>query len=320
MMTKAFHNYITPFAIVCAALWVAGCDPKEMPQNFPHAPHLEQEIECDACHSIEPEGITMPTLETCTMCHDIEEDEAYNRCSECHDKVNFHLMNDDLERVVSHKEQFADQIPDSIKELNYKHGEFWEDSSECLLCHGNLTNAQGSSTDNIPTMEVAMAAHKEKGFSIDCQACHSEMNMLNPPSSHNSSWDRIHGQTAIIQGKQDCLMCHQESTCDACHSLEKPRNHTSLFRHQTHGVLASFDRGKCMTCHRSDECTVCHQASAQPIPPTSFHTPDASCLTCHSPLASQGPAPRPPQRLFKPMPHRMMMGVTSSKCLECHMF
>lgn len=320
MMNNAIRNYITPIVIVLAAVWIAGCDPKETPQNFPHGPHIEQEIECDACHSIEPEGITMPSVETCTMCHDIEEDEAYNRCKECHDAVGFKLTNDKLDLLVSHQDEFDSRIPDSIKELQYKHAEFWQDSSECLLCHGNLTNAKGSTVDNIPSMEVAMAVHEEKGFSNDCQVCHSEINEWTAPSNHDSSWDRIHGQVAIIQGKQDCLMCHQESTCQTCHSIEKPRNHTSLFRHKTHGVLASFDRSKCLACHRNDQCTVCHQASADPIPAASYHTPDASCLTCHSPMASQGPAPRPPQRFFKPMPHRMMMGLTASKCLECHMF
>lgn len=316
-MTKAkLHLAILAVSITAGLI---ACDPEDAPENFPHAPHIEMEIECDACHQITQEAITMPPLETCLMCHDIEEDEAYNRCSECHEQSGFELTNDMGERIVKH-EQFERFVPEEWQDVEYNHSEYWEDFSDCKLCHEGIYEAEGSSIDNLPSMEVSMAVHDDKGFSNDCSVCHRELNEWTAPPSHDSSWDHTHGKFAEFGNKQDCLMCHQESTCQLCHSVEKPRSHTHLFRRKTHGVMASFDRSKCLVCHRNDQCTVCHQASAEPIPAAPYHTPEASCLTCHSPMAAAGPEPRPPQRLIRPMPHRMMMGVTAGKCLECHLF
>ncbi|MBI1388141.1 MAG: hypothetical protein GC154_06805 [bacterium] len=321
MTQRLTVSVLFPCFLAAAGLLFLGCDPeKESIENFPHKPHIEQEISCDTCHAVEAEGIAMPTLDTCLTCHDVEEDEAYNRCSTCHDKVDVHLSNDMGEKVVQHQKIFSKLIPKEWADVKYKHAEYWEDTENCLLCHTNIASAMGSSLDNLPSMKTAISVQEQFGFSTECSVCHLEINKLNPPASHDKSWEKMHGRMAVFSNKQDCLMCHQEATCQACHEVQKPDNHTSLFRRQTHGLLASFDRDKCQTCHRVDECETCHRASAQPIPAASYHTPDASCLTCHDPMAAQGPSPRPPQRLFKPMPHRLMMGVTSQKCLECHSF
>jgi hypothetical protein len=114
--------------------------------------------------------------------------------------------------------------------------------------------------------------------------------------------------------EERCLLCHEEETCTTCHRTEKPESHTNLWRKRTHGIQSAFDRSSCLVCHRNDECEACHQIMSPPVPPASFHNPSAPCSGCHAPAGAN----RPANRFLKYMPHRMMMGVGSSKCLECH--
>ena len=161
-----------------------------------------------------------------------------------------------------------------------------------------------------------MAAARKDGLSADCNLCHLDVNLLTPPASHNVQWKKNHGFLSEFSRKDRCLLCHEEATCITCHRTEKPASHSNLWRRRTHGIQASFDRSQCMVCHRNDECISCHRAAADTIPPAAFHSPDAQCMGCHSP---QG-AVRPANRYLKPMPHRLMMGLSSQKCLECHSF
>lgn len=316
-----FTSVVIAF-LCCLAFLFGACDLEKkngIVDTFPHVIHIEQEISCDVCHELNPElenGITLPLFGVCTNCH-VPDDEVFSRCNTCHEENNIELTDESLD---SHKALYEPFLPEKWKDVKYNHAEFLEDSSDCLSCHQNIATAKFSSLDNLPTMKVSMDVHERMGLSNECEHCHIELTTFTPPASHNSRWPETHGRLMEFQDKDSCLMCHQEATCTTCHDTQKPRNHTNLWRRKTHGIQASFDRAKCMVCHRNDECIVCHQATADPVPAAPYHTPDASCLTCHSPLAAQGPSPRPPQRLFKPMPHRMMMGVTAQKCMECHLF
>lgn len=300
-----------------------ACDPKkEVVQNFPHRPHAEAEISCDSCHEIQPQGITMPTMDTCMTCHDIDDQPVFGRCNECHDKQGIQLTADSGDKIVNHQVIFQPHIPENWYDVQYDHARFLTEESNCLACHGNIPQSEGSTLVNLPSMETAMAFHDRMGYSNDCQVCHTELTVFTEPPSHKGNWERLHGRLMVFEDRQQCMICHTETqnSCMTCHDIRQPRDHTNLFRRKTHGMKASWDRARCMECHRSDECESCHRAAADPVPPAPFHTPDASCLTCHSPLAAQGPSPRPPQRLMKPMPHRMMMGISPQRCLECHQF
>lgn len=297
----------------------AGCDPKEGMDNFPHKPHIESELTCDFCHAMGEKTVAMPNLEICSSCHDLQDAETFARCNSCHEKLP-EKVKWESESIVHHKSLFQDRLPDGWRDVQYNHAEQISAEADCLACHAEIKTSVRSSLANLPSMKTAMNVQREWGLSNDCSVCHLELNPFTSPASHANRWKETHGRLTEFSGKDNCLMCHQEETCTACHKTEKPRSHNNLFRRKTHGIKAAFDRAKCLVCHRDDECISCHRASAETIPPAVFHTPDASCLSCHSPLASQGPQPRPPQHLFKKMPHRMMMGATSQKCLTCHSF
>lgn len=300
----------------CALLW-NGCDPKESVHNFPHKPHIAAELACEFCHEFGDQTVSMPKLDVCASCHELTDDKVFNRCLECHKK---HSVEWKPENFVSHQKMFRPLLAKGWGDVRYNHAEYLGKDADCLACHAAVKNAERSAIENLPSMKTAIAAQEKLGKPADCAVCHSQLTPSTPPPSHANRWKETHGRMTEFTGKDNCLMCHNEETCFTCHKTEKPKSHTNQFRRRTHGIKAEFDRAKCLVCHRSDECASCHQAAANPIPATIFHTPDASCLNCHSPLAAQGPQPRPAQQFFKPMPHRMMMGATAQKCLTCHQF
>ncbi len=315
---KAGNRYpsFTSILIGISFLFVS-CDVDKFGKNFPHKPHHEQELTCDMCHEIDEErGITLPTFDACTMCHDAE-DELFAECKTCHEQYNVTLEDDS---IVSHQERIREFLPEGWYDVQFNHAEFLDEDTDCLGCHANIPTSEYSSEKNLPTMETAIGFNEKHGISVDCNVCHLEVNLITPPKSHGSNWDRKHGRLKEFMRQDRCLLCHQEDTCMTCHTQMKPKNHTNLWRRKTHGVHASFERESCMVCHRNDQCVSCHQYTSPPVPAAVYHTPDASCLSCHGPLAAQGPNPRPRSRFFKPMPHRMMMGVSSQKCLTCHSF
>ena len=65
------------------------------------------------------------------------------------------------------------------------------------------------------------------------------------PSTHNSTWEKQHGQAAKTN-MAECLTCHEErSECIACHEDTAPRNHTVTFVNKTHGLESRWNRTAC---------------------------------------------------------------------------
>ncbi len=303
------------FLLVGIMMFVASCDEEMVKYTFPHQPHHEQEMTCDMCHELDDNGsMAMPVFDTCLTCHEGEA-EYFESCNACHTDPPAQELDGDL--LVSHQNLFQEYMPAGWNDVQMDHEAYIDmDEGNCLACHEEIQNSAHSSLANLPNMEHTMDFHDEHGLSNECSACHLELNKLTPPASHDQSWDRQHGFAREFQDMDSCLLCHEQETCTTCHQTQKPRNHNNLWRKQTHGIQAAFERDSCLVCHRNDECTTCHVAASPPIPGASFHNPSADCMACHAPAG----APRPANRFLKPMPHRMMMGMTAQKCLACHMF
>ncbi len=135
------------------------------------------------------------------------------------------------------------------------------------------------------------------------------------PESHNSSWERLHGQRAK-SNMSECLLCHDErNECISCHEDTAPRNHTVTFVNKSHGLESRWNKTQCQTCHREDFCDSCHD-TAYPIshsrsgfrnggngqqghcgtscvlPSGSWkNTPSKNCVVCHKvrPQTQNGP-------------------------------
>ncbi len=311
---KLSHNSYKAilFAGVIGFLMMS-CDPDNLPHIFPHKIHFEQEVGCEECHELGDADITVPTFELCLNCHELEDD-ALKSCMECHEKEKIEITE---EKVVSHRNLILPFVDKKWSELDYKHSDFLNEDTDCLSCHKNIPKSDFSSLKNIPTMDNAIDNQEQSGLSTDCQSCHRELDLITAPASHTKHWTKTHGRQMVFDDKESCLICHEEDSCFICHSNNKPKSHSNLWRRKTHGIKASFDRSSCMTCHRSDECLECHQATAPPVTGAPFHNQASQCILCHFP---QGSKIRTPNQLFKTMPHRMMMGVSSQKCLECHRF
>lgn len=305
-------SIITIVFAVTVGIWLTSCDESMVESTFPHKPHHAEEMECEMCHEPDGKMVTMPVFDVCLTCHE-PEDDTLASCNTCHEQYN---VEPDGDGVVSHKELFVKYLSEEWQDVEMDHEPYFEMGMEgCLECHSNIPESMHSSIDNLPSMKVTMDIHKANDMSNDCQMCHKEINTLTPPPSHDQSWDKHHGFAREFQDMDSCLMCHQEDTCNSCHEVTEPQSHTNQFRRHTHGLQAAFDRESCLVCHRNDECESCHKAAADPVPAAAYHNPGASCTACHVPQGAQ----RPANRFLRPMPHRLMMGTSSQKCLSCHL-
>lgn len=151
--------------------------------------------------------------------------------------------------------------------------------------------------------------HKEE----KCQSCHATNQ---PPSHQAAGWSKTHGLQSAAIGRRQCQICHQENACQSCHQTQAPADHNNFWRQHGHGQTSALARDRCQVCHKEDFCIACHVGNSPQPPRESYHVPGADCLSCHSPAAAAGPAPRPPGQLLHPMyKHGPLPG---DSCLKCH--
>jgi hypothetical protein len=136
--------------------------------------------------------------------------------------------------------------------------------------------------------------HPEVTRNSDCNECHEEgtMSVTTAPKSHDLAWKRAHGDLMKrfkLDTKNNCMVCHNQSTCNNCHLQEQPANHNNFFRMRGHGLMIGLDRDRCMTCHRVDFCQRCHMET-KPIDHTAGFGSGQNrhCIGCHFPLSSAG--------------------------------
>ncbi|MFQ6604153.1 MAG: cytochrome c3 family protein [Fidelibacterota bacterium] len=199
--------------------------------RFSHPLHVEdEELECTTCHSDVSQSTQLdysilPTMDVCSDCHEVEDDE---NCSICH-------MNTD--DPLSYQEFHHNSG------LPFSHKRHLSRFTDCGKCHGATLVDDG---------EERYQAWDES----QCRQCHS----INKPENHMPGWKDIHGSTVVSRDENNCSMCHTQSYCDQCHALQQfePRVHPVDFMIR-HGMESRLGIKDCYTCHNiATSCYTCH--------------------------------------------------------------
>jgi hypothetical protein len=245
-----------------------------------HAEHIERVKEdCSVCHQKLPElarnDSTVPTMASCTSCHEHQAELDQGKCAECHvDLARYPLK---PVSMFSHQGNFVRQ-----------HGAAARASADsCAQCH-------------------------DQTYCADCHAQTVAMPIeAKFPERVNS--DFIHRADFVnrhaIEARADsalCSRCHGTSFCTSCHTLQNltplaanPRSpHPPDFSFpgspNSHGPLARRDIASCAACHDNGAksiCVDCHRVGGvggnpHPVGWTNRH-PSAEinknpmCLSCH---------------------------------------
>ena len=188
-------------------------------QNFPHQVHLENGMECAACHTgvgmAEP---VLPEKASCRTCH--------TTASQASDCRVCHAAGEQL-RPASHGPQFL-----QLHALQAS----W-DQSRCSNCHTETDCQECHNGDNIRprshplnfsfdhvlearAKEISCSTCHESEF---CSDCHAAQRVL--PSDHSqASWLLTEGGRHAEAGRFDmesCAACHESGssapTCARCH-------------------------------------------------------------------------------------------------------
>jgi hypothetical protein len=297
----------------CMILEMVGLRSAEEPgPAFSHRVHVQMEgMDCGDCHMgvYEEDAPGMPVPMLCSLCHEATDEGT------TYDLTYAALFGADGQLAPS-RSLLADEII-------FSHLQHVTANDDCAACHGGIAAADRTPRTVGVTMDQCMACHAQQGISNDCATCHTVIREDYMPPSHDLAWMEVHGSVARahpVGTSDNCALCHQESTCTACHQLVPPQDHTNFWRIRGHGFVAGLDRSRCQTCHQPDYCNQCH-AHTQPMSHTGSWggTLSTHCLSCHIPVQQTGcftchkdtrshalAAPKPPDHF------------AAMNCRQCH--
>jgi len=247
---------------------------------FEHATHVKGEgLSCADCHddALAMDELAAPRAETCSSCHDALDAQAEP------DRRVASLFGESGFRAAHASAQSA--------EVRFPHG-LHAQRFTCAECHPGLSSNEDVRALEPMAMQACTDCHAREKAPNACSTCHTTIDDVWTPPSHETAWTAHHGLVARSASERTadrCSLCHQESTCLACHADEQPKNHTLLFRERAHGVVAALDRQNCAACHTPDTCDRCHREERPRSHTASFGGSFAGhCLGCHLPLREEG--------------------------------
>lgn len=170
---------------------------------------------------------------------------VFLNCTDCHG---------DLDRLFKEGQ---------ITNLLFTHEMHFETGvSDCSVCHP--ANTHVPDRINKPTMSRCFTCHGTDPGSIapgTCSTCHPK-DMPEIPETHlTGGWlPDQHAQAALVD-QFECLTCHQQRFCTACHGLPMP--HPANWDEGNHEALFFEDQNACQQCHvrvsgERDFCDSCH--------------------------------------------------------------
>jgi hypothetical protein len=251
--------------------------------RFDHAAHLAREgVECVTCHEKAPDATSadeplLPTMATCTKCHEHQVDMDRLNCTRCHTEL---------------PEKHAFPRDESMHGAGFValHGAWAAGgSARCAQCH-------------------------EQSF---CADCHAAATRPLPPSQlmpdrvdrafiHRGDFLSRHALEARAR-PVSCLNCHGESFCRDCHDSRaqalgggpKASPHPPGFVMRGgvafHGTEARQNPQACAACHdqgAASNCVTCHRVGGpggNPHPPgwdrrgrEEEKNRSGACVPCHA--------------------------------------
>ncbi len=305
---------LSVFVAACATVKTVTTHPgHDRGVNIPHEPHT-QDTACTDCHEIKAEGPAYPNHGTCETCHEIDVDKPDpKKCGMCHTNADYEIK--PRPKTLSEEIKF-DHAPHVAKEV------------PCKSCHIDPDKQFLPSGQLMP---FCVDCHTKQGGKLtECQTCHKEISKNTRPTTRHGAriahdspdiWQQIHGRE-FQKDKAYCGMCHtDEQFCSDCHRVTKPKSHTAVWRDDTHGQRATWDRRQCAVCHEEDMCQRCHEntepsshrgswegrngrhCQACHFPPTRAQ----NCTVCHEDIDHEK-APVSPHKL----------GQYPTPCSSCH--
>lgn len=304
----------------CLTAWLADEEPEPVLRAasgivFPHGFHIEEQgLVCGDCHTAPGER---PSEETCAICHDPvgPAGPAVDECRPCHAR-------DDLAvEAMRSPPAYADVIFDHAPHVRNVD----EAGTSCEPCHPGVATS-GAGDHSVPSMAGCVECHTERGAPTTCETCHRESTRdRRPPAHGRADWLRVHGREARTgldragDYAASCFYCHTDSSCEMCHDVEPPSDHTEAWRVVAHGLAANVDRTRCLVCHQVETCERCHETE-----PPRTHVgawESQHCFTCHQPVGTNQcvvchegehvTAPPRPQ-------NAQHASATESQCRTCH--
>lgn len=135
------------------------------PFAFNHQMHIEEQgLECDFCHEYVQTGAHagLPGAEICAECHDTVQGE-----SEAAERLTALI---DSGVPLRFNKLFT--MPDHVFYTHRRHVGIGE--LECRECHGPIAETESPPERPLVTMSMdyCMDCHRERGETLDCNACH----------------------------------------------------------------------------------------------------------------------------------------------------
>ena len=261
--------------------------------KFSHKVHKDV-TDCESCHTAVPTSKSLndrllPNHNDCSTCHDVSDEKNCNKCH--YDNINEPLIQPKTGLIFNHASHLKDQ------------------KLKCETCHKGVDEvayAEDASQPN-PVMENCYSCHNGNTVAPNaCESCHISTANLKPQSHKSSSFLSTH-KFAARSFNANCVMCHDNASCQECHSGEQmitaqnsgkviyqpysPSNlgggvkqqkitrvHSLDYRF-THGMDAKGKTSECTSCHQVETfCATCHQSkggdfSLGGIEPTSHLKP-----------------------------------------------
>ncbi len=299
--------------------------------NFNHALHLKAgRMRCSSCHSAKSTSrksgeVLLVGKKSCISCHPEAEvppgfgaagKRDTTTCLKCH--TSFYPTG------------FPEKSLYPKPRITFSHELHRKQSVSCETCHAGVEKSTRLGEPHLPRMAQCRSCHTNRKVSVRCTTCHERRTSrllrtdfpegkLVPSNTlgllnHSASFEKNHAAAARSH-REECRMCHTDSTCLNCHGGVKRvmSIHPGNYR-LNHAADARRQQTRCQSCHtRQRFCIGCH--SRMGVSPTSnnpsygplgrkkFHPENWASTAARSPARNR---------------HAVHARRSSGTCVGCH--